>query len=203
MNHQTITRKVPLGEVLFAGQFPGWTRPVLLKFRLPEQPQRAGLRPQKPRSIKASATRLKLPAVRDRPASSNCFVGSDFRNGHDVSDHGSITRAPSRLLLRIAGGTSGTPALRSPITQRSCYQVQSRASFQPKTARSSTLRSSIIQCVLHCSKGGNGTCANCKCNNNSFADRRSFGDRRFRNRQRTSGVTPNRPFGVTETRGRR
>ena len=105
-----------------------------------------------------------------------------------MSDGSSMIRAPSRPLLRTRREYFWNTG--AAFAQHSCYQVRSGAPFQPETPRSSTLRSSIVQCVLDCLRSGNEACTNCKRNKNSFTDRRSFGDRSFRNRQRSGNTVP-------------
>ena len=122
---------------------------------------------------------------------------SGLWNSLNVSDCGLITRTPSRLLLRTRREYFWNTG--AAFAQHSCYQVRSRASFQPEATRSSTLRSSIVPCVPHCLRIGNEACTNCKRNQNSFADRRSFGDRNFRNRQRSSNTAHGRLFLIPPT----
>jgi len=131
------------------------------------------------------------------PTGRSCSDSSDLWNSPDVPDCGLITRAPSRLLLRTRREYFWNTG--AAFAQHSCYQVRSRAPFQPETPRSSTLRSSIVQCVLHSLRTVAEACINRKRDKNSFADRRSIGDRRFRNRQRSSNTAHGRLFLIPPT----
>ena len=114
-----------------------------------------------------------------------------------MPDCGLITRAPPRLLLRTHWEYfwNTCPAL----AQRLCYPVRNRVSYQPETARSSILRSSIVACGLPCLRNRNEACTNCKCNKNSFTDRRARGDKSFRNRQRNGNTAHGQLFLISPT----